>query len=63
MKTAYRCILHRAELAPRETQEQAVPRRRFFARKITYRYPVEEGIERILRALRSRLGPDAVDRE
>ena len=63
MKTTYRRILDRAELAPKEATEPAVLRRRLRVRRITYRYPVEENIERILRALRSRLGPEAVDRE
>jgi hypothetical protein len=62
MKTLYMWIPERAELGPQETtepdQEPPAPRRRFLVKKPVYRYPVEEGIERQIRALRSRLGPE-----
>ena len=59
MEPIYKRIFDRAELVPRKGQETPAPRRYFRAKKITYRYPVGEGIEGMLRA---RLGPDAVDR-
>jgi hypothetical protein len=61
MQTTYKRILERAELASCKKPEPPTYRRRFLAKKMpAYRFPVEEGIERMLRALRSRLGPDAV---
>jgi hypothetical protein len=60
MQVSCKRILERTELAHCEAPEPEKPRRRFMAKKPAYRYPVEEGIERMLRALRSRLGPDAL---
>ena len=60
MNPTYKRILDRAELSPREGLKAAIIRGRVRVRKITYRYPVEEEIESILRFLKSRLEPDAV---
>jgi hypothetical protein len=54
-------ILQRAELAPADGEtpgNQAMPRRRYILKAVTYRYPVEENITRIIRSLRDRIGAE-----
>jgi len=61
MQVTCKRILDRAGLVPCQAPEPSKSRKRFLVKKPAYRYPVEECIERMLRALRSRLGPDAVE--
>jgi hypothetical protein len=53
-------IVQRAELDPLEGETPGKPamqrRRRYILKTVTYRYPVEDGIARMLRSLRDRIG-------
>jgi hypothetical protein len=57
-------IIQRAELDPVDGETPGKPvmprKRRYKLKDVAYRYPVEEGMARMLLALRDRLGADAL---
>jgi hypothetical protein len=53
-------IIQWAELDPVDGETPGIPPKRRYKLKTAYRYPVEEGMARMLLALRDRLGAEAL---